>query len=348
MKYKLLKRYPSLPKDWDTTTIVTKTGKEDEYVSLCPHSCKFLSIEEVESSPEYFAPFVFTTLDEKNIFVGDTFYFIDSNNEFCLSGIASIHSSSKISGKVFSTKEAAQKYIKEQNKFKKGEWVYYNSNFTATLWRYSKDSITPEGYQISHYDGSIYYHVNTSVWRDKYPINKATPLQIESILTAVAIHKGFKEYVRYTIDDDFKWSFPKEPKYKYCEYGDELSASIRKAPIYKKGIWATIVEDKVPEYVECLDNSIWPNGIKIGEIFKTDSKNRGFGDRYRIVWPNNGGMTILPSQEYMFKPSTEEAYLKQYISTKVDENQITMALNNGKFTGVVLEDKVVKINYTIR
>lgn len=147
----------------------------------------------LQSYNEFFAPHVFTTLDNKDIFVGDAFYFIDSGDEYCLSGTATIHSDIKISGKVFSTKAAAEEYIASQNQFKEGDWLYSRTDISMSLFKYTKGKSSiqlgcTEAYQVFD-DGDIR--------QCGYSNNYATSARlaskdiIEDILKKVAIHKGY-------------------------------------------------------------------------------------------------------------------------------------------------------------
>lgn len=123
-KYKLLKWYPSLPKDWEAgKTMVNQYQCEDttNYVSKVPYSCKFLGKMEVENQPEYWAKYLFTTQDSINVYHGDIYYLVNSFKEIIKMHPKVHWSMSYADGamfenqKTFSTKEAAQKYIDEND-----------------------------------------------------------------------------------------------------------------------------------------------------------------------------------------------------------------------------------------
>lgn len=203
--------------------------------------------------------------------------------------------------KIFALYDEAMKYVREKNmpKFVEGEWLYFHypesGNTKIGIFRYSgkdasKSWLTTEGYVIDNDEIQIYASTNPKFIRnliiDKY-ITKATPSQIQEILTKVALHKGFKKGVKY-ISPVFKYKETCDGVFEYYAALDTLSSNDATTQVYNKGKWAEIIKEDVPEYK-------------------------------------------IP-----------------YISTKVDETQAILTLHNGTFTSVTLEDKVVKINYTIK
>lgn len=83
--YKLLRWYPSLPKDWKAgKTIVNRCEGITSYVSEAPYSCKFLGKMEVENQPEYWATIVEDT-PEYVEFQGEVYKVKDwTNRTYCI------------------------------------------------------------------------------------------------------------------------------------------------------------------------------------------------------------------------------------------------------------------------
>ena len=118
-EYKLVKFYPSLPKDWKEGMIV---GLGDWYYDYSPCSGnyrhKFIHKSEIENNPEYWQEVIkvkkvlFTTEDGVDVYEGDIYWLITGDLSYC--GQKAIDKGRKF-GHVFSTKEKAQEYI-ELNK----------------------------------------------------------------------------------------------------------------------------------------------------------------------------------------------------------------------------------------
>lgn len=110
--YKLLKWYPSLPKDWEIGMIVGK-GDKIRQKDYAPCSSNYFEMwilgDQVENQKEYWAPYLFTTEDGKDIYKQDVYYAVNPINKdirayCCIYNLPETY-------KCFSSKEAAQKYI---------------------------------------------------------------------------------------------------------------------------------------------------------------------------------------------------------------------------------------------
>lgn len=121
-KFKLIKKYPSLPKDWE---IGMEVGLGDRTIDYSPCSSKYfdfrISNNEVESYPEFWQEIkkpLFVTEDGVEIFEGDFPWVVNSKNNYdiyqwdegCMeNGIKSDYCKKL---KYFSTKEVAENWIK--------------------------------------------------------------------------------------------------------------------------------------------------------------------------------------------------------------------------------------------
>lgn len=339
MKYKLIKSFPGSDR---LGSIYYKGG---EYYT---HGLK---AQMVESSPEFFASYLFTDELGNEVYQGDDYYAVvlkDYPNGRCFKGDVlnqdiltnyvtvntTIIDKNVNDGywKMFSTREAAQKWIEEQNKpkFEKSEWLYCEDKFGKEfemLFRYSKSekSTLIQGMDIF---GTECYTIWNAAHGNKIEIDKeelnccfeqecdkATPEQILDILSKVAIHKGFKEGVKYksaltgnsfiVSSINFEWD------------GEGLSTVNKRFNgfIYKDGEWAEIVED-VPEYVECIKEDV---SLKPGNIYKVKSQNSWNGILNDIYYIEG---LVAPYYCKNFKASTKEAYDAQF-QTK----EMTITLN---------------------
>jgi len=110
VKYKLLKWYPSLPKNYEVGNLVQLV--DGNYCDwLTP---KIATRREVENNPEFWEKIVekepiFTTEDGVEIFVGDTVYYVLSN--LSLRSFNPIKDDRYEVNHYFSTEEKAEEYI---------------------------------------------------------------------------------------------------------------------------------------------------------------------------------------------------------------------------------------------
>lgn len=326
-KYKVIK---SWPKGLAVGTVVSDNGNGVYRVN----DFLWFYKEHLESSPEFFAPLLFTTHNSVDIYDGDTYWLkccdnrlIEMTKKACQ---YTYMDGAIIQGQLtFSTKEAAQQWIDSQKKpiwkTEDKEDVFDNDNVSWVIcygdgiWNYIYDlnlseNVTcvrdqPETYKVfknknkmnawieemnkpqfqqgewitiklsscdcigrfvKQEGGLIYikeeYNVfphgvvecESKVWSTHNIITKASPQLIESILTAVAIHKGFKAGVQYqsatqsteifTSGNNFKWEFGD------TLYSADSEGNLFTGCIYYKGVWAEIVEN-VPEYVKCVKSA---------------------------------------------------------------------------------------------
>ena len=256
---------------------------------------------------------------------------------------------------LFTTEDGVDIYKGEQEyidslkpKFKTNQWCICDNSFdefdNKYLFRYLETD-------MSNIRGDEVYRI----WRNKLTelgdnilvcsknsCRVATDKEIESFLSEVAIHKGFKEGVKYrnALSGDIT-KFDKDGKFFYnsldglgCKYSGW---------IYYQGKWAEII-DAVPEYVECIKipEKWWNwNEMYVGRVFKT-CEDAVPGDRYRLLLESGGGQTIDKETEQYFKPSLKEAYeLQQF---KNNSKQVTITVD-GQVTSVSSYGSEVKINY---
>jgi hypothetical protein len=123
-KYKLLKWYPSLPKDWIGGMIVEQgdEGVHHMYYRISYSDKKYtdqaICPKQVENNPEYWAEYKFTSLDEVDIFHGDVYWQIsrDDNNKVtgaCATSPACIYANPKIDVPKFKNRSEALILSKE-------------------------------------------------------------------------------------------------------------------------------------------------------------------------------------------------------------------------------------------
>lgn len=120
-KYKLVKKYPSLPKNWEVGMIVGQGDSNAIYATFSPcsgnYSEVFLHYDEITRFPEFWEPMrelLFVTEDKVKIFKGDKFYYVAVLSDYypnCYSGYAQEGSAVNKAYKYFSTPEIAKKYI---------------------------------------------------------------------------------------------------------------------------------------------------------------------------------------------------------------------------------------------
>lgn len=369
MKYKLIKSFPGSP---EVGTIFTG-GNGFSYKGRSNTGHPFLassfSEKQVESSPEFFAPYLFTTEDGVDVYVYDNFYYIGSVKNICQRECLFEGDGDFSKSKTFSTREVAQKWIEEQNrpKFEVGEWLYYvyGNAFSgyATLMRFShfdekyKNTCGTESYTVNLKNNKVIFEGTEDA--TGATVQKATPEQIQDVLSKVAKHKGFKKGVKFkSVMSGGTYSVSEFQEFKYHSYNDVLLEGWGWC-VYKDGKWAEIVDEKtIPEYAELVGNlGSGKIGIASTEEFITN-KNRiydtstpfphmfGFineGDSWKKVWE---------MYHFNFKPSTKEAYDAQQLAqlkkeqqnyvTKVKQLTVTV---EGEVTGVTSEANQVKINY---
>jgi len=338
MKHKIIKKFPNSPK---VGTILESCFNKKEYVTLVPAKCIYFNKEEVESNPEYFAPYLGLSNDGQDYYKGDKVYWIDNTKALRGGNIQRV-----LDYPIFVNKEKAQEYINSlKPKFKKDEWLWFeNSDFYGIMryeCQFDKDfSIAKEQYYINKESGAI-FDFGTGHYHKDW-IEKATPEQIQEILSKVAIYKGFKEGVKYrnALSGDIT-KFDKDGKFFYnsldglgCKYSGW---------IYYQGKWAEIVDD-IPEYVECIKipEKWWNwNEMYVGRVFKT-CEDAVPGDRYRLLLESGGGQPIDKYTEQYFKPSSKGEYeLQQF---KNNSKQVIVTVD-GQVTSVSSYGSEVKINY---
>lgn len=123
MKYKLLQNAPNADKgdifdiDASSRFAVYECWKGDVLITY--------TVNEVENNPDWFAPYLFTTEDKVDIYRGDVIWVLNRNNLIC-----SWYSTENTivvfcNDKIFSTKQAAEKYL--EPKFKVGDYFVYDN-----------------------------------------------------------------------------------------------------------------------------------------------------------------------------------------------------------------------------
>lgn len=125
---------------------------------------------------------------------------------------------------------------KKKPQFKEGEWMYAEINGAIAIRRYKQN----EGYTINS-SNEVYTH--EANWSNDYELTyttKATPEQIEKILTKVAEFNGYKEGVKLKhlySDSEF---ILESSNFKYKEKNDLLLYG--GCIVYQSGKWVTIIE----------------------------------------------------------------------------------------------------------
>lgn len=353
MKYKLIKKFPNSP---DVGIVFHYFDNSYQAFGLVYRYTR----GDVESNPEFFAPLAFKDENGVNVFNGDSFWVIkngafDFHNEpyntdgdmykFLADGKPEVTNGEKL----FATKEAAQEYLeKYRNSFKENQWLLYKTRLDTWLFKFK--NYRENGYinikeSYSFSDGKLF--INTSGWffNDEF-IKVATVKEIQEMLIKVAKYKGFVNGVKVTEEFANRREVECTGDFCYYPYNDILygAGDGKGGPvIYKQGKWATIEEDKEPEYVEVLTD-IYP--LSKGEICKLVD---GYAESpfYTL---KNGYLKYKYPDSNIFKPSTKEAYEAQFkpvpfVTTKVDEQFITVTFDNVDPIKWDIGDGYVKINY---
>jgi hypothetical protein len=117
------------------------------------------------------------------------------------------------------------------DRFEVGEWVYFDYNGSSGIIRFkstAEDTIpTDEYYQIYNSDNSLIGEGASENCIPVYHVTKATPEQIERILTKVAISKGY---------------IPIEESFEINNYYSETDRFyFHGTCIYSKGQWVEII-----------------------------------------------------------------------------------------------------------
>jgi hypothetical protein len=352
-KFKLIKTFPNSEK---LNTIYTLVGN-------VYYSNNFVYSETCMSQSEFFAPLVGISTDGKDIYLGDVVYPLYNNNTKVGFSFWVEKDTFTIPNRVlFSTEEAAQSWVEKQNKskFEKGDWIYINGGMWYSLLKFDSYNIPDDDYFSVTEDYTIYTVGNVIEIRgysNKWPVNthhsinysKATPEQIQDILSRVAIHKGFKEGVRFTGIhlSDYCVTTP----FIYCKQSDRLVTNIGWS-IYHKGKWAEIVED-APKYVECV-KSDYPEFFTEGKVYEWPNPTDDEGDVRKNM--------AKSAWCYEFKPSTKEAYNAQFSQFTVPETGIykvtlTMPISDSKMTitnpegnidSVEVDKNEITVHYTTK
>lgn len=264
MKYKLLKNTPA-----HKAGLICQEGLRDgaNMQILYPvGSCNRICMVE-DITDEWFAPFLCQTVDGIDLYKGDWYVplvhgSIWDKQQAC--GIGGYDNNENT--KFFSTKEAAEKYIQEQNnpKFVENEWLFYKCGEEEFIFRYNgkKDDgswLTTEAYGKEMY-GTIkcINNIIPMFFRNRWAndkITKASVKQITSILSMVAISKGFKEGVKFYPHKEcdphnLNWLGSVIGNFTYDSYnGSEYLGTERgMGRIYMNGKWAEILPQEVSEY----------------------------------------------------------------------------------------------------
>lgn len=260
MKYRLIKKYPG------SKPIGTFVIGSNAVLYKWRNGDKFCGNVGCDPSkyPKYFAPYRFTTEDGVELFKGDSFW-VASKNQNTITSLVLKKWQPDSNSKAFSTKEAAKKWLEEQKKpqFEVGEWLYYSYTGMSYSYKFlfrfngiceiSSYIISNELYEISS-DGRVQISIDKDAKVTNYKnATKATPEQIESVLTKVAEHKGFKEGVKFKSAVS-KYIYPVynqglmwDTKYNYGLYPKESPNTIGSGCIYynggETGKWAEIITE---------------------------------------------------------------------------------------------------------
>ena len=117
--FKLLKWYPSLPKDWKVGMII---GKGDISWGYAPCSSLYtqqrIPNEWVENQKEYWSSYLFTTENGVDVYQGDVYYLVEvlSNTIWRIQPYSFVYANFNAPHRLyFSTKEAAQEYVNSKS-----------------------------------------------------------------------------------------------------------------------------------------------------------------------------------------------------------------------------------------
>lgn len=328
MKYKVIKTFPGSPKLGHIVTGGNGFSYRDRGFGgkLTLHETwKSFPEKEVESSPEFFAPYLFTTEDRVDVYAYDDFYYIGDAKNICQTKCLFKGDGDFSKFKTFSTREAAQKWIDEQNKpkFEVGQWVYFNDTYSYGIFRFKSivDSVhsTDEGYQIGINNNWVDAHIQSKRYVKDNNCSKATPEQIQDVLSRVAIHKGFKEGVRFkSAMTEYSYKVSEYVAFRYQDHCDALNEGWGNC-VYYQGKWAEIVKEEVPEYVECV-SEYPPIGATKGKIYKAFYQPNSLNP-YR--WYTDGaasgenGYSTLEMFNQIFKSSTKAEYDAQFQTKEI-------------------------------
>lgn len=311
-KYKVIKSFPHY--DVGDILELDEFGEYDD----------FSSGDMIENT-EYFSPYLFTTEDGVDIYKGDKFWVLKVPTSFFhIANADEGHLVHDDNWKYFSTKEAAQAHI-DKNKevvYQEGEWLYYSNRAIVglqSIFRYAGKNqdgawLTKEAYLINEYGKITEYTYDVpTFYRNNLAnafIKKATPEQIQDILTKVATHKGFKKGVRYVAAGGSSINlFSTTNHWEYWGATDGLVCGYGTGLIYSKGKWATILPEPVavvPEYVKCVSWKGW--SFIEGKVYKVID-----GKIHSELDVSNFDTLV----KHNFVPSTKEEYDAQFVTKEV-------------------------------
>lgn len=361
MRYKLVRSFPGSP---EVGAIFIGSDKGGTHYAH-QNTSYYLRREDVESSPEFFAPFLFTTLDSKDVFVGDEYFYVNDNRIEKLTAYGpTSYGYKNIQSKAFSSKEAAQKWIDEQNKpkFEVGEWLYFQNQDFYGIFRFESYReygvfTSTESYWFpkkNFLDYKVDVPNTTGTFDKNWNIRKASHAIIESILIKVAVHKGFKEGVKYypinTYGNyvDKRHAFVCTGNFAWYPASEAL---VYNGNIYVNGKWAEIVkEEVVPEYVECVKSV--SSAYEFGKIYKVNTNGFVIGEgglkKHTVSYWNNSNDGYSK-----FKPSTKDEYelqegcekLKQDLQDYINRQKTLIVNVPGEITSMSQHGSEVKINY---
>lgn len=268
MKYKVVKKFPKGLEVGEVLSSRTDNWYQNKYGMICYKK------DEVESSPEFFAPYILTTHDKVDMYENEKVITVYGKH---ITGEWTVNSSVQFSSDTlfFSTKQEAEKYIASlKPKFVENEWLFYKCGEEEFIFRYNgkKDDgswLTTEAYGKEMY-GTIkcIKNIASMFFRNRWAddkITKASVEQITSILTMVALHKGFKEGVKFKSAYSGSVYTANLPIFTYSESSDGL---YNNSAIYWQGKWAEILPQEspivVPQDYPCVYTKvIAPNTLSV-------------------------------------------------------------------------------------
>ena len=138
--YRLIKWYPSLPKDWKVGMEIGQGDDVPRYYSPCSAVFKnyYAHKDEIENNPDFWQEVdevLFTTNDGVGIHIGDTIYEVyrHSSNTLLVSKIMALseHTIDECIA-VFSTKEKALEFIEDnQQKYSKKDMIDFGKHVAS-------------------------------------------------------------------------------------------------------------------------------------------------------------------------------------------------------------------------
>lgn len=337
--YKLLKWYPTLPKDWEVGMTV---GRGDVSWGYSPcdvlYTQKRITNDCVENQPEYWTKYLFTTEDGVDIYKGDTYYCVQTENSIgnyypweiqkittdnFPNLISNLHSGKTIFTECksvirFSTKKAAQKYI-DENTYKEGDWVIASIENSIYIGRYLNQKelgiCLKDWHTLScikkgkFYNGGLFNKVE----------RKATQEEIETYLVAIAKSKGFKKGVKFkSAVNDSIFNMTTNDMMYLTVAGGGLYQKDKPGLIYNNitSKWATIIEEKKEfhKYIEATGN--YSEYFIKGFIYEVISDEFSgstcvkLGVDINKFW-NKGDEVYVDLTINNWKPSTKEEYERQ-------------------------------------